>query len=53
MPFILPPKERLSEVVNIVRLVELREGEIVQVRRTKANDTRTLWKTTWKLFSMA
>ncbi|VAW74369.1 hypothetical protein MNBD_GAMMA15-1351 [hydrothermal vent metagenome] len=38
MPFTLLSKERLSEVVNIVRFVELREGEILQIRGGKAND---------------
>jgi len=38
MPFTLLSKERLSEVVNIVRFVELREGEIMQIRGSEAND---------------
>lgn len=38
MPFTLLSKERLSEVVNVVRFVELREGEILQIRGGKAND---------------
>jgi len=38
MPFTLLSKERLSEVVNIVRFIELREGEILQIRGGKAND---------------
>ena len=38
MPFTLLSKERLSEVVNVVRFVELREGEILQIRGSKAND---------------
>ncbi len=38
MPFTLLSKERLSEVVNIVRFVELREGEILQIRGGQAND---------------
>lgn len=38
MPFTLLSKERLLEVVNIVRFVELREGEILQIRGGKAND---------------
>ncbi len=38
MPFTLLSKERVSEVVNVVRFVELREGEILQIRGGKAND---------------
>jgi CRP-like cAMP-binding protein len=38
MPFTLLSKERLSEVVNIVRFVELRRGEIMQLRGSEAND---------------
>jgi len=38
MPFTLLSKERLSEVVNIVRFIELREGEILQIRGGRAND---------------
>lgn len=38
MPFTLLSKERLSEVVNIVRFIELREGEILQLRGGKAKD---------------
>jgi len=38
MPFTLLSRERLSEVVNIVRFVELREGEIMQIRGSEAND---------------
>ncbi len=37
MPFTLLSKDRLSEVVNIVRPVELREGEIMQIRGSEAN----------------
>ncbi len=37
-PFTLLSKERLSEVVNIVRFIELREGEIYQMRGGKAHD---------------
>ncbi|MDT8386180.1 MAG: cyclic nucleotide-binding domain-containing protein [Thiogranum sp.] len=38
MPFTLLSRERLSEVVNVVRFIELREGEILQIRGGKAND---------------
>ncbi len=38
MPFTLLSPERLSEVVNIVRFMELREGEIMQIRGSAAND---------------
>ena len=38
MPFTLLSPERLSEVVNVVRFVELREGEILQIRGGRAND---------------
>ena len=38
MPFTLLSKERLSEVVNIVRFVELRQGEIMQIRGGEGND---------------
>ena len=38
MPFTLLSKERLSEVVNVVRFMELREGEIMQIRGSEAND---------------
>ncbi len=38
MPFTLLSRERLSEVVNIVRFMELREGEIMQIRGSSAND---------------
>ncbi|WJW74978.1 cyclic nucleotide-binding domain-containing protein [Thiohalobacter sp. IOR34] len=38
MPFTLLSPERLSEVVSVVRFVELREGEILQIRGGKAND---------------
>ena len=38
MPFTLLSRERLLEVVNIVRFVELREGEIMQIRGSAAND---------------
>ncbi len=37
-PFTLLSKERLSEVVNIVRFIEMREGEIYQMRGGKAHD---------------
>jgi CRP-like cAMP-binding protein len=38
MPFTLLSRERLSEVVNVVRFMELREGEIMQIRGSAAND---------------
>ena len=38
MPFTLLSKERLSEVVNTVRFVELRKDEILQIRGGKGND---------------
>lgn len=38
LPFTLLSNERLSEVVNIVRFMELREGEIIQLRGSEAND---------------
>lgn len=38
MPFTLLSRERLSEVVNVVRFIELRAGEILQLRGGKAND---------------
>lgn len=38
MPFTLLSKERLSEVVNVVRFVELRQGEIMQIRGGAGND---------------
>lgn len=38
MPFTLLSRERLTEVVNIVRFMELREGEIMQIRGSAAND---------------
>ena len=38
MPFTLLSKERLLEVVNVVRFLELREGEIFQIQGGKAND---------------
>lgn len=37
-PFTLLSKERLLEVVNIVRFVEMRKGEIFQMRGGKAHD---------------
>ncbi len=37
-PFTLLSKERLSEVVNVVRFIEMREGEIYQMRGGKAHD---------------
>ena len=40
MPFTLLSSERLSEVVNVVRFMELRQGEILQLRGGKANDGR-------------
>jgi len=38
MPFTLLSKERLSEVVNVVRFIELRQDEILQIRGGKGND---------------
>lgn len=38
MPFTLLSKERMSEVVNIVRFVEMREGEIFQITGGKGKD---------------
>ena len=38
MPFTLLSKERVTELVNVVRFVELREGEIMQIRGSEAND---------------
>ena len=38
MPFTLLSKERISEVVNIVRFVEMREGEIFQIAGGTGND---------------
>ena len=38
MPFTLLSPERLSEVVNVVRFVELRKDEILQIRGGKDND---------------
>lgn len=38
MPFTLLSRERLLEVVNVVRFIELREGEILQLRGGKAGD---------------
>lgn len=37
-PFTLLSKERLSEVVNVVRFIEMREGEIYQIRGGRAHD---------------
>lgn len=37
-PFTLLSRERMSEVVNIVRFVEMRAGEIFQIRGGKAHD---------------
>ncbi len=37
-PFTLLSKERLQEVVNIVRFMEMRAGEIFQIRGGKAHD---------------
>ena len=38
MPFTLLSPERLKEVVNVVRFVELRKDEILQIRGGKDND---------------
>ena len=38
MPFTLLSEERLAEVVNIVRIVEMREGEIFQITGGAGND---------------
>jgi CRP-like cAMP-binding protein len=38
MPFTLLSKERVTELVNVVRFMELREGEIMQIRGSEAND---------------
>ncbi len=38
MPFTLLSKERISEVVNIVRFIEMKEGEIFQITGGKGND---------------
>jgi CRP-like cAMP-binding protein len=38
MPFTLLSPERLNEVVNVVRFVELRKDEILQIRGGKDND---------------
>jgi CRP-like cAMP-binding protein len=38
MPFTLLSRERLSEVVNIVRFIEMREGEIFQITGGKGKD---------------
>jgi hypothetical protein len=37
-PFTLLSRERLSEVVNIVRFVEMRKGEIFQITGGKGHD---------------
>ena len=42
MPFTLLSKERLSEVVNVVRFVELRKGEILQNATTFRFDASDL-----------
>lgn len=38
MPFTLLSKERISEVVNVVRFIEMREGEIFQITGGKGKD---------------
>ena len=38
MPFTLLSKERVSEVTNIVRFIEMRQGEIFQIRGSGSND---------------
>ena len=38
MPFTLLSRERVTELVNVVRFMELREGEIMQIRGSEAND---------------
>lgn len=38
MPFTLLSKERISEVINVVRFIEMREGEIFQITGGKGKD---------------
>ena len=38
MPFTLLSQERISEVVNVVRFIEMREGEIFQITGGKGKD---------------